>query len=629
MASSSAKQVTGSSGSGIQITSKSSYVIKPKTLAISLEYFEVQVESPVDFASLERNGMNLEAEINAQQMFPSFHMLNGPTYVKLVKDFWVRAEVYDVEAAKNEELLVVARDPSQKGKTRKEMGLEPYRQTEIRSAVMGVPITITENVIAKACRVAPTGRFLWNITRKHPLLESFTSVVLKGNLATKLVDIDGHHRMLLKFMTECFFQKGGGSDQPSADHKLVLYFLASFNKINLPKYIMHHLCWAIKEGIRSKRKQIPCGRLLSEIFTQRQLVKTLKDLGNASDKTLRTIIGKIINGKTLQNMKIIKKFSPNEKDLKEPTDQTKLMKDFPPIFKERNPEVLNELISGFIKETGGIIVDDDTPDVPDEVPLQIRRKRTITDAGSEATGAQTKKSKKDKSEASIPVNSSAPVPKRKRGKGESSKAVSEAEEERAKKKTASEEQYESPMFVMTPEMARMAQEQADEIIAAKKKEKAELKAARDAKLQSIGLDGCDEFYMEKLVEVKQIANIVEQLAVKEDKEMLEKIPEASEADASEASPKVTQTSDLPFIIPTYISPSNESDHDDIPLGQRMKKLHKPFPQPQQTTNQTPLQEEQTSVAAECSEDPEEPKRSDLPRFDSPSNLFSLERHLGW
>ena len=252
MASSSAKQVTGSNGSGIQINSESSYVIKPKTMAIPLESLEVQVESPVDFASLERNGMDLEAEINAQKMFPYFHMLNGPTYVKLVKDFWVRAEVHDVEAAKNEELQAVSKDPSLKGKTRKEMGLEPYRQTEIRSGVMGVPITITEDVIAKACRVAPTGRFLWNITRKHPLLESFTTVVLKGNLANKLVDIDGQHMMLLKFITECFSQKGGGSDQPSVDHKLVVYFLASFNKINLPKYIMHHLCWAIKEGIKSK-----------------------------------------------------------------------------------------------------------------------------------------------------------------------------------------------------------------------------------------------------------------------------------------------------------------------------------------------------------------------------------------
>jgi len=206
---------------------------------------------------------------------------------------------------------------------------------------------------------------------------------------------------------------------------------------------------------------------------------------------------------------------------------------------------------------------------------------------------------------------------------------------------AFKEKYESPMFVMTPEMARMAQKQADEMIDVRKKEKAELKAARDAKLQSIGIDGCDEFYMEKLAEVKQIADTVEQLAVKEVKEMLEKIPEISEADASEAapksatvaealeaSPKVTQTSDLPFIIPTHISPSNESDHDDIPLGQRMKKLHKPSTQPQQITKQPPLQAEQSSAAAKGFEDPKEPNTCDLPKCDSPSNLFSLERHLG-
>jgi len=200
MASSSSKQASGSSGSLLQI--------KPKTMSIPIESFEVQIESHVDFASLNRNGMNMDALIAAQEMFPYFDMLNGPTYVKLVKDFWIRAEVYDEEAANNEELQAVIRDPSLKGKTRKEMGLETFRQTEIRSAVMGVPITITEEVIAKACRVAPTGRFVWNITRKHPLLESYTTLVLKGKSATKLVDIDASHRMLLKFSTECFLQKG-------------------------------------------------------------------------------------------------------------------------------------------------------------------------------------------------------------------------------------------------------------------------------------------------------------------------------------------------------------------------------------------------------------------------------------
>jgi len=77
---------------------------------------------------------------------------------------------------------------------------------------MGVPITITEEVIARACRVAPEGRFLWNVSRKEPLLDSYTNLLLKGNPTTKLVDIDGKDRMLMKFVTDCFFQKGGGSD---------------------------------------------------------------------------------------------------------------------------------------------------------------------------------------------------------------------------------------------------------------------------------------------------------------------------------------------------------------------------------------------------------------------------------
>jgi len=87
MASSSTKHVSGSSGSGLQINTGSSYVIKPKTMTIPYESFEVQIESPVDFASLKRNGMNLDALMAAQQMFPYFNMLNGRTYVKLVKDF--------------------------------------------------------------------------------------------------------------------------------------------------------------------------------------------------------------------------------------------------------------------------------------------------------------------------------------------------------------------------------------------------------------------------------------------------------------------------------------------------------------------------------------------------------------
>jgi len=398
---------------------------------------------------------------------------------------------------------------------------------------------------------------------------------------------------------------GGGSDQPSVDHKLVLYFLSAFDKINLPKYLMHHMCWAIEEGIRGKRKQIPCGRFLSEIFTQGKLLETLRRNQLASDKSLRTTTGKIINGKTLQNMKIIKKLSPNEKDLKESAVQTELMKDFPPIYKERNPEVLAELIAGYVKESGGIILDDETPDVPDEAPLRVRGKRAKSDDGSEAAGVQTKKSKKDKSKTSNPDSIPASAPKRNRGNGESSMTEDvEAEESRTKKKQSTDKQYESPMFFMTPEMIKHADEKIKKMLADKKQQKVDYLAARDAKLKSLGLENCDEYFVQKIAEVKKIAGSVEQETVEEAKEMLEQIPEASAAnaseaalesatvaEASEASAKEIQSSDLPTTTPTPLSTSNDSDHDEIPLGQRMKMLPKPSPQPQQTTKHTPLQAE--------------------------------------
>ena len=193
---------------------------------------------------------------------------------------------------------------------------------------------------------------------------------------------------------------------------------------------------------------------------------------------------------------------------------------------------------------------------------------------------------------------------------------------------------------MTPEMVKHADEKAKKMIADKKQQKIDYLAARDASLKELGLENCDEYFVQKIAEVKQIAGLMEQETVEKAKEILEQILQTSEVDASEAAPesasvavaseasaKEIQSSDLPTTSPTPLPISNDSDHDEIPLGQRMKKLPKPSPQPQQTTKQLPLQAEQSSAAAEGSEDPEEPNTCDLPQCDSPSNLFSLERHL--
>jgi hypothetical protein len=39
-------------------------------------------------------------------------------------------------------------------------------------------------------------------------LESFTNLLLKGNPDAKFVDMEDNHRILLKFITDCFFQRG-------------------------------------------------------------------------------------------------------------------------------------------------------------------------------------------------------------------------------------------------------------------------------------------------------------------------------------------------------------------------------------------------------------------------------------
>ena len=55
-----------------------------------------------------------------------FNMLNGPIYENLVRHFWVRVHVYDKKAAKLEETEKILIDPTLEGKSREEMGLEPF-----------------------------------------------------------------------------------------------------------------------------------------------------------------------------------------------------------------------------------------------------------------------------------------------------------------------------------------------------------------------------------------------------------------------------------------------------------------------------------------------------------------------
>jgi len=564
---------TSTSGSSMQQGTRSDYSIKPLTMSIPIDSLDVQSESPVDFGSLKRNEVDMDALISAQKMFEYLQMLNGPTYVNLVKEFWVRVEVCDIESAKSQENQAVSRNPNLKGKSRSEMGLEPFNGLEIKSAVMGIPVSITEGVIAKACRMAPEGRFLWNVSRKDALLESYTNLLLNGNPATKLVNMDIKHRMLLKIVNECFFQKGGGADQLSLDHKLALYFLSAFQPINLPRYIMHHLCWAIKEGAKGKRKQVPCGRLLSEIFCQGGVLKTLDRFNLVSDRVLGIATGRMISGKTLFNMKVINMIITDVKDLKESTAPSQTLRDFPSILKEDNPEALTGYLAAFTRES-----EDATKNV--EVALARKQKSTKTKATNYDSVA---------------------TPKRKRGKGDSTITMAaaklaleemEANEaagiERPPEKWKAGEEIVSPMFTITPEMEKKCQEHTENLKNEKKRLKAQYRIDRDKQLKEMGLEHCDQSTIEQIIEVQTLARKVEEETLKGAKKALKETLGTSEAVASESVPTVAVSdvaaseaatseaankSEKVVHIPvpqTTLSPSSSTDSDleNVPLSQK-------------------------------------------------------------
>jgi len=128
---------------------------------MSLEEWEltVQVESLVDFTSLAYHGYNTKEFYEAHDLIHYFDMRNGPTYVNLIRHFWVRAYVYDKHAAKLEMEEKVLIDPSLAGKSREEMGLEPFVDTEIRSRIMGVPVFISQEIISYVIGRASEGSF--------------------------------------------------------------------------------------------------------------------------------------------------------------------------------------------------------------------------------------------------------------------------------------------------------------------------------------------------------------------------------------------------------------------------------------------------------------------------------------
>ena len=101
--------------------------------------------------------------------------------------------------------------------------------------IAGIPITITEEIVARAARCPKNeGKFQWNLNKKTSYWVKIVNDVLhKDRPSNKLCDILDECRVLQKLVFECFLPRAGGSDSMSLDHSVFLYFLINHEKVNL------------------------------------------------------------------------------------------------------------------------------------------------------------------------------------------------------------------------------------------------------------------------------------------------------------------------------------------------------------------------------------------------------------
>jgi len=376
-------QETGSSNQKAPV-----YEIRGRTMSLEEWELVVQVESPVDLLSLAHHGCDLRDIYQAQGLMDYFGMLNGPTYLTLVRHFWVRAQLYDQKAAKMEMDEKVLIDPSQEGKTREEMGLEPFRCEEIRSSVLGIPVVISVDTIAGVIRRASEGRYVfgWK-SKKSSWIPTVNQTLYNSSTKGRYKDMDMRTKMLLKIQSENLLPKGSGGDKPSLDHKVFLHFFLTRERANVPKYIFKHLIKSLEDSQTIKKNFVLYGRLLSEIFHQVGVLDALKSVNCFTDAQLGTVTGRIINGATLVTMKLIRKEDHQElsTNLKESSVISNLMDDFPPICKQDPLEIRVMFIKDYYEMTGQVIKISDIPDEMYGGALPIARnrrslKRKLTEA---------------------------------------------------------------------------------------------------------------------------------------------------------------------------------------------------------------------------------------------------------
>lgn len=111
-----------------------------------------------------------------------------------------------------------------------------------------------------------------------------------------------NYEFSVKILIGCLIPREGNTGHISWDHKHFIFYLKNEDKISFSAYIFNHPCEEIKDSTKHRKKNVPYGRLLSELFFQGRLIDVLKVLTDSWD--LEDIYENILSALVLANMKM-------------------------------------------------------------------------------------------------------------------------------------------------------------------------------------------------------------------------------------------------------------------------------------------------------------------------------------
>lgn len=222
----------------------------------------------------------------------------------------------------------------------------------------------------------------------------YSEIFTSGFHSNKIKYLKPPYKIWARIFLGCIFHRkpSNSPDYINNEQLYLLYCIGKDLKVDLPHLLFDHLWNHVKETrepAKSKslkvRDWIPMGRLISNILTENGLVAHLTEAGQTEE--LKAIVGKSLDGKSLQRMKLVEKlqYEPVQMNSETVRNRRVPVEDFPLFTTEEPVEALMAFIESCMAD--GIplpanMLEQASQPAPDFIEKKKRKKRKVSEEGS-------------------------------------------------------------------------------------------------------------------------------------------------------------------------------------------------------------------------------------------------------